>query len=60
MRIDPDASGRGLSLTLAPTVGDASGGAERPWLARDARALATGANDNALEHGAMLRAAIRW
>ena len=29
VRIDPDASGRGLSLTLAPTVGAGSSGAER-------------------------------
>ena len=43
VRIDPGASGRGLSLTLAPTIGDAWGGAERLWSARDARALAPGA-----------------
>ena len=129
VRIDPGASGRGLSLTLAPTVGNAASGTGTLWSARDARALAPGAavrgasggldaevgyglslfggrftgtphagvslsdgarayrlgwrlnaalrgdpgfeigldatrgesaNDNAPEHGAMLRAAIRW
>ena len=49
VRIDPGAVGRGLSLTIAPASGAASGGAERLWSARDARALA--AND-AFENGA--------
>ena len=43
VRIDPRASGRGLSLTVAPAWGAHSGGAERLWSARDARGLA--AND---------------
>ena len=43
VRIDPGASGRGLSLTLAPAWGAASGGADRLWSLRDARAFA--AND---------------
>ena len=43
VRIDPGASGRGLSLTLAPTWGAASGGADRLWSLRDARQFA--AND---------------
>ena len=43
VRIDPGAAGRGLSLTLTPAWGADSGGAERLWSARDARALA--AND---------------
>ena len=43
VRIDPGASGRGLSLTLAPTWGAASGGADRLWSLRDARHFA--AND---------------
>ena len=43
VRIDPGASGRGLSLTLAPAWGAASGGTERLWSLRDARAFA--AND---------------
>ena len=40
VRIDPGASGRGLSLTLAPAWGAAEGGAERLWGLRDARGLA--------------------
>ena len=36
VRIDPRASGRGLSLTVAPAWGASSGGAERLWSARDA------------------------
>ena len=40
MRIDPGASGRGLSLTLAPAWGASEGGAERLWSLRDARQLA--------------------
>ena len=43
VRIDPGAAGRGLSLTLTPAWGADTGGAERLWSARDARALA--AND---------------
>ena len=43
MRIDPGASERGLSLTLAPAWGPAEGGTERLWSARDARGLAPGA-----------------
>ena len=44
VRLDPGASGRGLSLTLAPTVGAASSGVDRLWSARDAAGLA--ANDD--------------
>ena len=40
VRIDPGASGRGLSLTLAPAWGAAEGGAQRLWSLRDARGLA--------------------
>ena len=40
VRIEPGASGRGLSLTLAPAWGAAEGGAERLWGLRDARGLA--------------------
>ena len=40
VRVEPDASGRGLSLTLAPAWGADSGGAERLWSAGDARGLA--------------------
>ena len=44
VRLDPGASGRGLSLTLAPTIGAASSGVDRLWSARDAAGLA--ANDD--------------
>ena len=40
VRIDPGASGRGLSLTLSPTWGNASSGTERLWGLRDASGLA--------------------
>ena len=40
VRIEPGASGRGLSLTLAPSWGADTGGAERLWSAGDARGLA--------------------
>ena len=41
VRLEPDASGRGLSFSLAPAWGaDAAGGAERLWSLTDARQLA--------------------
>ena len=40
VRIDPGASGRGLSLTLAPAFGEGSSDAERLWSLGDARSLA--------------------
>ena len=40
VRIEPDASGRGLSLSLSPAWGAAEGGAQRLWSLRDARGLA--------------------
>ena len=40
VRIEPDGSGRGLMLTLAPAWGADSGGAERLWSAGDAHGLA--------------------
>ena len=43
VRLDPGETGRGLSLSLAPTLGTASSAAERLWGARDARGLAPGA-----------------
>ena len=46
VRLDPGASGRGLSLTVAPTLGAASSGLERLWSLRDARELA---NDDEFE-----------
>ena len=39
VRIDPGASGRGLSLTLTPTFGAASSGVEQLWTHRDATGL---------------------
>ena len=39
MRLGPDASGRGLSLRLAPVWGTPSSGVERLWSARDAAGL---------------------
>ena len=42
IRVNPDSSGRGLSLTLAPTWGQAASRTERLWSDRDATAIATG------------------
>ena len=42
VRLDPGASGRGLSLALAPVWGTPSSGVERLWSARDAAGLAPG------------------
>ena len=39
VRLDPGASGRGLSLTLAPVWGTPSSGVDRLWSARDAAGL---------------------
>ena len=39
IRIDPGASGRGLSLSVAPAWGEATNGAERLWSLADARGL---------------------
>ena len=39
VRLDPGASGRGLSLSLAPVWGTPSSGVDRLWSARDASAL---------------------
>ena len=44
VKIDPGASGRGLSLSLSPAWGAESGGAERLWGLRDARGLAGNEN----------------
>ena len=40
--LDPGASGRGLSLTLAPVWGTPSSGVERLWSVRDAAGLVPG------------------
>ena len=42
IRLDPGASGRGLSFHLAPSWGAASSGVDRLWSARDARGLGAG------------------
>ena len=42
VRLDPGASGRGLSLALAPVWGTPSSGVDRLWSARDAAGLAPG------------------
>ena len=42
VRIDPGASGRGLSLALSPAWGADSGGSERLWSIDTARGLTTG------------------
>ena len=39
VRLDPGASGRGLSLTVAPVWGTPSSGVDRLWAARDAAGL---------------------
>ena len=39
VRIEPDESGRGLSLTLAPSLGTDTGGAQRLWSGHDAHTL---------------------
>ena len=57
VRIEPDASGRGLSLTLSPVWGAGSGGVERLWSARDARGLA--ANET-FEAGSRLEAEVGY
>ena len=44
VRVEPSASGRGLSLTLAPTWGDAASAVERLWSLRDAGGLAANAD----------------
>ncbi len=53
VRLDPGARGRGLSFSLAPTIGSASGATGRLWGARDARGLAPG---GAFEASRSLRA----
>ena len=58
VRIDPGASGRGLSLTLSPTWGAASSGTERLWGLRDASGL--GARDDAFDPGRRLDAEVGY
>ena len=42
IRIDPGTFGRGVSLTVAPSVGATPNGVDRLWSLRDARSLARG------------------
>ena len=58
VRIEPDASGRGLSLTLAPSWGADSGGVERLWSLEDARGLGT--RDDAFEAESRLEAGVGY
>ena len=57
VRVDPSASGRGLSLTLAPTWGNASSAVERLWSLRDPGGLASNADP---EPGARLDAELGY
>ena len=57
VRIEPDASGRGLSLRIAPSWGADSGGAERLWSAGDARGLAP---DGTADPGSRLEAEVGY
>ena len=57
IRVAPGASGRGLSLTLAPAWGNAAGGAERLWSARDAVTFTEGED---LEAGGRLDAELGY
>ena len=57
VRIDPDASGRGLSLSVTPAWGAAGGGPERLWSLPDARGLAA---DDAFEPGTRLDAELGY
>ena len=57
VRIEPDAAGRGLSLSLWSAWGADSGGAERLWSAGDARGLAP---DGAADPGSRLDAEVGY
>ena len=57
VRIDPGASGRGLSLTLAPAWGNASSGTGRLWSAANADGLAP---DDDFEPGSRLEAELGY
>ena len=58
VRIEPDGSGRGLSLRIAPAWGADSGGAERLWSLDDARGL--GAQDDTFEAESRLEAEVGY
>ena len=57
VRIEPDASGRGLSLSIAPSWGVDSGGAEQLWSAGDARGLAP---EGTVDQGSRLEAELGY
>ena len=57
VRLDPGTSGRGLSFTLAPTLGAASSGVERLWSLRDAQELT---NDDEFEPEGRLDAEVGY
>ena len=58
VRLAPGASGRGLSLSLSPTLGVASSGVERLWSARDAQGL--GSSDGTFEPESRLDAELGY
>ena len=58
VRIDPDGSGRGLSLTLTPTWGNASSAAGRLWSSDNAQEL--GARDETFEAESRLEAEVGY
>ena len=57
IRLDPDASGRGLSFTLSPSWGNASSGVERLWSRHDTAGLAV---DGDFEPGSRLEAELGY
>ena len=57
VRIDPGASGRGVSLTLAPAFGAASSETERLWSLGDARRLS---GDTGADAGSRLEAEVGY
>ena len=57
VRIDPGASGRGVSLTLAPAFGAASSETERLWSLGDARRLS---GDTGVDAGSRLEAEVGY
>ena len=59
IRVTPDASGRGLTLSIAPVWGRTGSAAERLWSAHDARALGESSEFEA-DNQLMLRAALRF
>ena len=58
IRLDPGASGRGLSFTLAPTLGVTSSKTEQMWSMTDARALGT--RDEAFKADVVLNAEVGY